>query len=693
MLPTLTIPSFRQGKIFPGLYEYEQFDKSGTVIFDRSVDIAAIESALSNNGSSKIIAVTGPSGVGKSVILEMLCGYLSSRDSRYQQIINVQFGLGTKYAHERLCDALEIIDRLESNTTSQDNTTNSEYILVTLDQFELFIDRVNAIIREHKYGDISLNDFMNVIKNDRSTVLGAFAELLARKQNNPELHVIVAVRDDRYFDLRLLGKMGQIPCNAIEIRGIIGDSAETILNVGLDGLHIPASAKISIINDLKEEDGRILPVKAQLVGRVLEMITFEENPLRRFFRRMPPHSDRTSVGQNIPRKIITNRKYESYGRAKGLIRLYFYWLMKSTGKPRATAEVLYILSLEGRVKSSYTIPELAALTYRTDSEVELILCRLLEYRIVREWDGAFALRHDFIAASFGMLSGRLIRPAIRDNLTYSYTAHTAGLFTDIDGAINRDITTNRRRILVYSFEFLMIVFFMYRFFNYKVFLDTSESLLASVPVISQFIVSGFRYMPPESWTVDWSYIPIFIAQFLWAIYVAELINKIYLRIDKGLSAHSLSLFMLIVVLVGMIWTAFSPGLWLFWIGISGFAVGLKFLVIGYKIRRHADKHNRFWIVGIYTLVNCSFLIWIGYVWIPRIEWDLMELGILFETNISQIIGSFVTLSPITDYLWNYYAFIPLIVYFLYMYNAHVNRDSAVEFIGLHGRISTGLNFK
>ena len=499
---------------------------------------------------------------------------------------------------------------------------------------------------------------------------------------DPDIKIVVVVRSDRYYDLRILGQFGQIPYNAFEVLGIAEGAGTRTLLDALREINFSAKEAERLIQELKEQDGTILPVKVQIIGCMLERFVFypKYNTARKIIKGKEKRLQH-------PRMELDLTDFKRLGGVAGLIEKYFRLVIQSSPNPDIAREILYALGIEGRVKTRYYQTDLSNITFREENDLDECLKHLSKGGLITKSHGQYALAHDYIAQNYNQLSGRLISPVVRDNLAYSHTTFKEKKkksFMSEDESSSKDYT----KYVLLAVKLIMISFFGYRLLDFNSFPLQNSHNLIGLPFAPWFGLPFSKYQVLPTWFLDWHYLPLILAQCSWAFYVIELVNKIFVNVDDKLSMRLGSYALVFMVIAGMIWTAFVPAVWLIWIGINGVCVGAKFSFLGNKIYKFTSGRNRYSVIGFYTIVNSLFVIYVGSVIYPYISWDL---PIHQNTSLGDMISDFFSLSPKSNFLTVYYAIIPLMTYFIYMYRAHVRVNSSVEFIGLYKRVEAVYN--
>lgn len=672
-------PMFPRGHIFRGIFRYdENVLRENSVIFDRSKEADSLFKTIVDQKKA-ILAVTGESGVGKSILVKLLDKKIREEGNEHISFFLGRFNSPYKTDLDIIDDTIEFIRKNESflSNSSDDDLHN---VIVVLDQFETCLDEIiNSYLG--KIDNVSsLRSFLENSQQHSNGIVRGIGNLFLLKKDYDNLKVVVVLRSDRYYDLRILGKLGQIPYDAFEVQGVAGRGKNTLMDA-LYKIRFKFKDAEKLIEDLKEPDGTILPVKIQIIGCMLERMVFYPPRYGVIARLFSRYRERLL----FPRTELTLRKYQDLGGAAGLIERYFRIIMQSSPSVDIARELLFVLGIEGRVKTRYTLSELSAVIFREEDNIQETINYLVKEGLLTVCHGKYAFVHDYLAQCYNQLSGRLIAPVVRDNLAYSHTTLIEGKkLLSLEGRAGVDVG-NCTKYVLFAAKVFMLMFFGYRLLNFEAFPLESSIGWIGLPFLPGMGLPFAKYKVLANWYIDWHYLPIGLAQCCWGLYVVGLVSNVFFHIDHTKLMKLWSFSLVVFTLIGLIWTAFIPGLWLVWIGINGMLVGSKFAHLGYKLYKLTSGRNRFSIIGFYTLINSFFAIYVGSLIFPYISWDLPGSG---NKTLTSYITDFLSLSSDISFFSVYYACVPVFVYFVYMYRAHVLPSRAVEFIGLYKRVET-----
>ncbi|UCD64726.1 MAG: hypothetical protein JSW34_04630, partial [Candidatus Zixiibacteriota bacterium] len=289
----------------------------------------------------------------------------------------------------------------------------------------------------------------------------------------------------------------------------------------------------------------------------------------------------------------------------------------------------------------------------------------------------------FLASQYERLSAKVLRPVVRDNLTCSHAWVRYG--TGRSRTYEDDRSKRPKRLDLWLYIIVAVMFFIFavRLVEFERFLRLAAgvSINLSYNAFDNVVEQGPGVV---SWGFDWHYLFISIPQFLWAVYVIEIVRKIFSRVDENRFMRLHSYFLVLLVFVGMVWTALEPRFWLLWIGVNGVFVGTKFGHLGRMVRKQAIVENRLGVIGFWSIGESIVVVWLGLWLYPNVSWDLPSV-----VDMSVLTGLFIQLFNMSlqcDYLRIFYAAVPLTGFFCYMYKWHATKDSAVEFTGLYRRL-------
>ena len=650
-------PGFPGGKIFAGVYAQSSEPADPRYQFDRSVELRELEDRVVGVGKSRVVVVTGHSGAGKTTLVRLLASSLSARREFAEGVQSLSF------SNEHPTVLTNLVKTLRSRSVrSIESGGSSTKSVIILDQIEMLLDFLTSA-RE----DLEPSTRAPSLRSPTSQ---AMADLLTMAESSESVVLVLIVRSDRYYDLRHFGKAIPSPSDAFELRGVREGPGMDSLSNAFARLNFRQSEISGLLEELREPDGTILPVQAQIVGCMLEREVFTlSNPVGNVLR----GSDRRL---EHPRGQLTLDRFRTLNGVAGLVEAYFRLVVSAAPNAGIAKELLFLLSIEGRVGRRYSVATLSALTYRSEAAILETLRSFSTAGLVSVSQGEYALSHDYLADSYLRLSGRLLLPAVRDNLSIAHALRGSERLAP--AAQRFDV----RKYLMIAIKLVVFAFFGLRLVEFQAFPLARAGTLVGFPYAPNLGLPFASYATAANWSIDWHYLPLAIVQCCWAVYVLDLVGNVFLRIEEGFIMRWLSVALVVTVLVGMVWTAFVPGMWLVWVGIIGIVVGFKFLAIGRRLKVFAGNANRYSLIGFYTLINCGFCVYVGSVVYPYLRWDLPSTSVRWP----EVAQSWIRLAPPYEHLYIYYAVVPLLIYFVYMYRAHARPSRAIEFIGLFGRV-------
>lgn len=661
-----TKPAFPRGHVFRGVYGLPDGDQAVPHTFDRSAELEQYAKAIleGRQRRRRVLVLTGRSGAGKSILASQLAHRLRSATTCPE----VRF---ESFASFNPADIPELLAFVHSNKTRlsspRPNSAPPEIVII-LDQLEICLDHIIAAGPAHHLDGLTSRPRHLATASTAETL----TDLLNLTERYARLVIVLVVRSDRYYDLRLLGPRIPPPQDAFEVHGIAEGHGLDSLHSALMKISFEASEATRLIDSLRDPDGTVLPVRAQLLGCMLERDAFiDSHRIRNLFRGGEQRLARA-------RWPLTLSRFQQLGSEESILEHYFRTVLASARDAQVARELLFILAIEGRVRDRYTVTELSSLTYRTEQELQTTLDDFVDAGLIAGAYDGYSFSHDYLAEVYLKVSGRLLPPVVRDNLSYAHTLRDAA-----GGERSTDSSVDVWQYSLVLVKLLVLVFCVYRLVEFRIFpLDASHTLVG-FPFAPWSGLPFAQYSVSSTWFIDWHYLPLALVQYCWGTYVVDLVANIFLRIREGRGMRFASSLMVLSVVVGLLWTAFVPAIWLVWIGLNGLLVGVKFWALGRRLRTVTGGGNRYSLIGLYTIINCSVCVYIGTVTYSYVAWDLPTFA---QLPFLDHLLSWMSFAPKSRHLSVYYAVVPLLIYFIYMYRAHARPSRAVEFIGLYGRL-------
>jgi hypothetical protein len=168
---------------------------------------------------------------------------------------------------------------------------------------------------------------------------------------------------------------------------------------------------------------------------------------------------------------------------------------------------------------------------------------------------------------------------------------------------------------------------------------------------------------------DVSYLPIYVAHLLWAMYVALFYRRLLSRLNERGLARALSRYTVVNMGLSAAAAIFLPYIWVASIGWGGFVLGVKLLTLAGRPDINAVANRRLRGMGLNTMAN---------------------LGILTLLGLAGAAVSFAYVSPnaTTQHAWVYVSCLVtmgMAWLSLNLVAAHVRSDGVSRVLGLLGR--------
>lgn len=125
-------PSIPHGQIFPGIFIHNGGTPAdGPRLFDRSQEIEELEKAiLYEDAKDHILAVTGVSGVGKSILVEMLVDKLKKEDTNINKITLARFNNPEKSDLSIINDSINFLRQHKDILLQSKKNNSNPYVVI-----------------------------------------------------------------------------------------------------------------------------------------------------------------------------------------------------------------------------------------------------------------------------------------------------------------------------------------------------------------------------------------------------------------------------------------------------------------------------------------------------------------------------------------------------------------------------------
>lgn len=233
--------------------------------------------------------------------------------------------------------------------------------------------------------------------------------------------------------------------------------------------------------------------------------------------------------------------------------------------------------------------------------------------LLRQVNDEYDWRHDFYAEKFNEISGSVLDPIDRDNISFFFSKKTT---------CRKSTTyTNQPRyekfgtlLFLGSFGLLLLRTF------YPLILQLSLS-----PRLQDYFMPFINYksLIPFAKNIDFSFLPIFISLTLWSWYVTTLYRRLFSQLNEKEYGFGwiLSQFVTILSFICVVLSIIYPIHWLTFTGIGGLFIGLKYLQITTKLSKKSKSVldiPTFTNLWIETIINSVVVILIGSLFYVRL---------------------------------------------------------------------------
>lgn len=371
-----------------------------------------------------------------------------------------------------------------------------------------------------------------------------------------ECTVVIGVRSEWYYDLRFLDEYLP-PAGAV--CSVDGEDVEYLAEIRSAFLEI--GTRVEDVDRIVESlrlRGDASPLRAQIVGAVLE---WRHGRL-----------DAEPAEANLD----------------GLVEAYFAAVLEGANDPEACSKIVCALSAETRFRDQMTRAKIRDVVFETDNVVDDHIAYLSGgqepggVRLIVSEGAGLDVAHDFVAEYFRNDSGSRLNPVDRDSVFYlAQYGPRKDVFVD-----ERD----RRPRLGALVGALVLGFMVLRLCGFGI--AWNQHQLG--PTASHLVFGGRA--------VDAVYLPGFVAQAGWLLYVVLLYDGLLRDLQEGWCGHLASYGVLLGPIVAAVMVALGPSMWLLSIAVGGSPAGLRLLMLSRRpdLNRTAQRH-----LGVWARMNLS----------------------------------------------------------------------------------------
>lgn len=542
-------------------------DLKESQVWDRAEPLDALVAALVVP-TGRACVVVGASGVGKSVLLKHCLAH------RLGKAVDEDYVYTNSY--EPTADDLHGLAQVDGR-------------VVVLDQFEQYLAWLRTLPVDK-----------------RETTARAFAEYFGDRIANGGITLVIAIRSEWYYDLRGFGDLIPPLDIAIEVgapsyrpgdpvgRKIVNDLVAAL------SLEKPETAE-NLLADMSQ-DGHLPPLQIQLVGATLERI-----------------AKRRRVGDGF--------SLDEIGGVPGAISNYFEEVLHGAHDRHVALKVLCALSTRTRARQQDHMEDLYDALYERPEDVAQAIKDMEEQGlVVAVRRSKYRLAHDYLAEVFHQECASELDPTERDNVEFhietqrrrdgddtnahspqfTHTASDPPAPLDAhDGSIVLDRKRREDKDAKPSLAMFVLVALVVVMTLRLLYFGISDWYVVS---------SGPRPRPLLGGAVlDETYLPIYVAQLAWAVYLGLFYHRIFRYLNESGRARTLSLLTIFAIPPCAIVSMLIPAAWVMPIAICGIVLGIKILTLAWARDVNQAARERMRVMGRITTGNMIVAALIGSV--------------------------------------------------------------------------------
>jgi hypothetical protein len=563
---------------------------------------------------SKVLVLTGRSGAGKSYLLSAPTGAVAGGRVGREKI---DVRSAVESLDWRWCGAVDGFRDLDDFKTQLKKTIGQSECLTfneDLDEVISATHRPGAHVCKHIVVFDHFEQFVagaQVTSEIRNWFIDKVLKPIVEKGTG--VCVVLVVRQDYYRELRNFRSVISLEQDTIEVAGI---GPQNDVKASIRDTVTDETLYAEVVKDLSLNDGTGLPLEIRLVDLMLEELLDERG-----------------------RRALTLRDYQREDGKVGLIDRYF--LTRTEGRiADLVRSVLYVFCASPTYRRVFSVDDVSSVTHRGLESVRSAVRRLVVAKLLKRVGERYEIAHDYFARHFHALSGVLLEPINRDNITH---------FVDVLGSERaaRLRATEARSISVHGLIYYVLLSLLFVRFagpSYGFRWQAVEenwgfgAYLASVTMSAPY--------------VDLLYLPSLIASSLSSWYAYRIHRSLLLIVPRAGSLGAVGSYASIGVCYAMVLGGvLVPRWWAFCAGVGGLSVGIRLSLLSWKLarrggRRRAVTLNYLRDIGLYTILNSSMLMAAGFAYGLAIrEWahspETLQWLLLIELWVSVMFGAFM----------------------------------------------------
>ena len=449
-----------------------------------------------------------------------------------------------------------LLSRLEE---LEERASASKPVVLVLDQFEEWLAYIKT-----------LSD------TDRAEQLARLQRVLTATQRSKAYTIVLSLRTEWYYQLRGLGQLVPAPDACCHIEGArIGQTGDGPNALPRDpGLRMASSIRSSFLDVLKDptradavvellgRSGRISPLEAQIVGATVERAAEDHD-----------FDIATLVADGIEDAVAS----------------FFDAIFRGAEHRVLTMKVLCALSTRTQLRVQIARRQLEAILFADKDDIGESIHYLVKQKLIAERGNEFELAHDFIAAYFNRASVSLLSSIERDSV-----------FVHVEsGAPRTDVFRPRKATplrLGTIFPVALLAFMTVRL----VYCGITWNLLGP-----NFQQPAFRSV------LDLAYLPTFLAEGAWIVYVALMYDRLLDHLSETPRARLFSIFVLLNMGLWAGVGAVSAASWPMTLAFGGAPLAVKILLLARRKDLNPASRQQLRLYGAITGCVAIFFLVIG----------------------------------------------------------------------------------
>jgi hypothetical protein len=449
-----------------------------------------------------------------------------------------------------------LVSRLEE---LQETASVSKPVVLVLDQFEEWLAYVKTLSDE-----------------DRAEEFAGIQRVLTAAMHSNAYTIVLSLRTEWYYELRGLGSLVPAPDACCHIEGARVDQAGDRPNAlpRDQGLRMASAIHRSFLDVLKDptrtgtmvellgRSGRISPLEAQIVGATVERAAEED-------------------GFDIAALVADG--------IEDAVASFFDAILSGAKHRVLTMKVLCALSTRTQLRVQMARQRLETILFADKDEIGEAIEYLVKQKLIAKRGNELELAHDSIAAYFNRASVGLLSSIERDSV-----------FVHAESSVIRNDVFRPRKAtplrLGTVFPVALLAFMTVRL----VYCGMTWNLFGP-----NFQQPAFRSV------LDLAYIPTFLAEGAWIVYVALMYDRLLDHLRETPPARRFSIFVLLNMGLWAIVGAVSAASWPLTLAFGGTPLAVKIMLLARREDLNPASRRQLRLYGAITGCVAIFFLLIG----------------------------------------------------------------------------------